>query len=109
MISQSIALTDATVFTVSSPFSLGEAESYAAQINFTGGSLVGNLIVQASNDAVNWISITATSTEVTYGISAMFSEGSAQWLYFRIKWTYAAGIGNIGGLIVAKQPERFNR
>jgi len=109
MITQSIGATDAVSFTYSGPFNIGEAESYSVQINFTGSNVVGTLVLQASNDAITWIDNTSTSTAVTGSAAAMFSEGSAQWLYLRVKWTYTSGTGNLSGLVVAKQPERFNR
>ena len=109
MITQTISSTNATVFTFSGPFNLGEAESYSVQINFSGANVVGTLVLQASNDSTNWVDIATTSTAVTASASALFSEGSAQWLYLRVKWTYTSGTGNLSGLVVAKQPERFNR
>jgi len=109
MITQTISSTDAAVFTFSGPFNIGEAESYSVQINFSGANVVGTLVLQASNDSTNWVDIATTSTAVTASSSALFSEGSAQWLYLRVKWTYTSGTGNLSGLVVAKQPERFNR
>ena len=109
MITQSIGASPASSFTFSGPFSIGEAESYSVQVNFSGVDVAGTLILQASNDSTNWVDIATTSTAVTASASALFSEGSAQWLYLRVKWTYTSGTGNLSGLVVAKQPERFNR
>lgn len=109
MITQSIGASPAASFIYSGPFSIGEAESYSVQINFSGSDVAGTLVLQASNDAINWVDNVSTSTAITASASALFSEGSAQWLYLRVKWTYTSGTGNLSGLVVAKQPERFNR
>lgn len=93
----------------SPPWSIGDNESYSVQVNFTGANVAGTLVLQASNDASNWISIPSTSTSVTNSSSQLFSEGSAQWLYVRLKWVYTSGSGNLSAIMIAKQPERFNR
>lgn len=90
-------------------WSIGENESYSVQVNFTGSNVAGTLVLQASNDADKWVDVPSTSANITNSSTQLYSEGSAQWLYVRLKWTYASGTGNVSGIMVAKQPERFNR
>lgn len=109
MIQQTVGPISAAANYESPPWNLGENESYSVQVNFTGANVAGTLVLQASNDATNWVSVTSTSTNVTNSASQLYSEGSAQWLYVRLKWTYTSGTGNLSAIMLAKQPERFNR
>lgn len=109
MIQQTIGPQSAAANYTSPKFDLGENESYSVQVNFTGADVAGTLVLQASNDGQKWVDITSTSTNVTASATQLYSEGSAQWLYVRLKWTYTSGTGNLSAIMLAKQPERFNR
>lgn len=79
---------------------------YSVQCAFSGGAgnLEGTLTVEASNDNVTYITVTGSSQAVTASTNHMYNVSDAAYRWFRIRWVYTSGTGNLRILDTIKQP-----
>lgn len=74
---------------------------YAVQATYTG-SPVGTLAIQASNDGVNWSTITITSTSISGSGSTMFNMSQELYPYAQLIWTPSSGSGTLYATVYTK-------
>lgn len=94
---------DASTNQTSVPFFLADLSIYTLQVSFTG-TPNGSVVVQASNDNVNWGDVPNTSQTVTAGSpNIIYTTNAAGYPWVRGKWTNTSGTGTITMYIVAKE------
>ncbi len=106
MIEQQIYSGDAAASTVSVPFQIDDLTTYSVQVVFSGGggNLVGVLTLEASNDAVTYITVQGSSTNVTASTNLMYNVTDAGYRWARVRWVYTSGTGNMVITNTIKQP-----
>lgn len=92
---------DLTADYTSPVLDIGEFLGYALQCIYSGGTPVGTIQVQGSNDGVNWVDI-PNSSATSFAVSShMFNLFGACWDKARVKFT--AGGGSAGSLKIVAQ------
>lgn len=67
---------------------LSGARRYGIVAYWTGGTSAGNLVLQVSNDNVNFATLTGSTVAVSAGVAGAFAwEGDASFKFVRIVWT----------------------
>lgn len=77
---------------------LAQIFGYSIQANFLSGSPAGTLVLQASNDDVNFCDIPGTSFAVTGTGSFLWNITSSNYLYVQLKWTAGSSTGTLTAL-----------
>ncbi len=98
-----IAVTTAAVDITSAAVDLGDLQTFAVQVDFTGADVVGTLTLQCSNHAVGpWTTVASSSQAVTASGDHTWNVTGAGYRFVRIFWDYTSGTGNISASLVAK-------
>lgn len=84
-------------------YDLGDLETYAISIDFSGSSLGGTLSLQSSNDGTDFITITGSSQVIASAASHMWNVTGTGYRFVRVKWVNSAGTGTIAAKLVAKE------
>lgn len=70
---------------------LAQIFGYSIQANFLTGSPLGTLVLQASNDGVNFCDVPGASFDVTGVGSFLWNVTSSNYLYAQVAWTATGG------------------
>jgi hypothetical protein len=93
---------------VSVPYDLGDLETYAMQVTFSGGggNLAGTLTLEASADespATEFVTVSGSSQAVTSSTNHTWNVQGAGYRYVRVRWVFSSGTGNAKVRICAKE------
>lgn len=91
---------------MSVPVQIDDLTAYSVQITFSGGAgdLAGVLTVEASNDAVTFVTVAGSAQTVVASTNHVYNVSDASYRWFRIVWDYTSGTGNMVMKAVIKQP-----
>ena len=95
---------DASGTQTSVPMPLGDLDRYAAEVEFSSGTLNGTLTLEAKiKDSSSWKTVLNSSQAVVSGASHLWSVDNGEYVFVRIKWVASSGTGTITANGVVKE------
>jgi hypothetical protein len=83
---------------------LRDWRNFSAQVVFTGTTLDGELVLETSNDAITAQTLDGSQARIKAAAGHMWTVGDADFRYFRVRWNFQAGAGNISCKAILKEP-----
>jgi len=90
-----LATTSAASSATSGVQDLGDLQLCGFQITFTGSNVAGTLVLQGSVDGTTFFDYPNSSQSVSSSTGVIYDLNPSGLRYFRVKWTYTSGTGNI--------------
>ncbi len=84
-------------------YDLGDLETYAIAINFSGSDLTGTLTLECSNDGSDFVTVAGSSQSITLAASHLWNVTGTGYRFIRVFWDYDTGTGTITALLVVKE------
>lgn len=100
---QLVSAADASVDITSVGLDLGDLKDCSIQCKFSSATLNGTLYLQASNDNVEYSSISGATQAVASGVSHMFNVVGANYRYLRVFWDATSGTGTMTSNAMIKE------
>jgi len=98
-----ITATSAATSVTTPPVDLGDLTNYSVDITFTGSNVVGTLTLESSVFGTQWNTVSGSSQAVTASTNHEYTVCGASYRYFRLKWVYTSGTGNISARTFIKE------
>lgn len=95
---------DVTTFTVTEPLNLGDLDKYNIQVEFSSGTINGDLKLQARTISSSvWNDVLDSDEAVVSGANHMWNVKGAAYQFVRVAWTYTSGTGTLNIFALIKE------
>jgi len=98
-----IQTTSAAVSITTPPVDLGDLTRYSIETTFSGSNVVGVLTLESSNYGVIWNTISGSTQAIAASANHIYDVVNSSYRYYRLKWVYTSGTGNIGSKSFIKE------